>query len=187
MLLRMPALKFVRQERFCQLVKQGIPPFRAYAAAGYQPNNGAPYRFAENVRVKRRIAELNKVLAVKTRVTIETVTSQIVADRDFAIQQKQPATALAASVALGKLHGMFVDRSESGAPGEFAGLQSIEEVLARVREELGEETAALLAKALSRPEGEIIDQPAAPAGDQSSGEAERSLALFRSRPKVRRN
>jgi hypothetical protein len=187
MLHRMPALKSIRQERFALLVFKGVPPYRAYPEAGYRQHPAAPYRLCENVRVKNRIAELRRQIAVKSRVTVETIASQIAADRDFAIQQKQPATALAASVALGKLFGMFVDRSESGAPGEFAGLTSAEEVLAKVREELGDETAVLLAKALARQDGvgEIIDQ--APATDSNVGEAERSLALFRSRQKSRRN
>jgi hypothetical protein len=185
----MPALKSVRQERFCMLIKQGIPPYRAYPAAGYRPDNGAPYRLSENVRIKQRLRELTKSFAMKTRVTVEAIASQIAADRDFAIQQKQPATALAASVALGKLFGMFVDRKESGGPGDFAGLQSTEEVLAKVRLELGEETAALLARALARQDGNdvIIDQSAATESqrDYSSGEADKSLALFRTKRRGR--
>src|SRR5882724_7681037 len=73
----MPALARPRQERFCQLVKRGIPPFRAYPMAGYRPNNGAPYRLAENVRVKRRLAELTRHIAMKTRVTIESITQEL--------------------------------------------------------------------------------------------------------------
>jgi hypothetical protein len=53
-------------------------------------------------------------------------------------------------LAKGKLHGLIVDRKESGAPGDFAGLTSADEVLALVKTELGEETAALLAAALAR-------------------------------------
>ena len=47
---------------------------------------------------------------------------------------------------------MLVDRKEQGQPGDFAGLQSADEVLALVRAELGDETAALLAKALGKQE-----------------------------------
>src|SRR5260370_28308381 len=80
----MPALTNARQERFCQLVKQGVPPYRAYPAAGYQANNGAPYRLAENVRVKRRLTELTRHIAVKTRVTIESLTQELDEARELA-------------------------------------------------------------------------------------------------------
>jgi hypothetical protein len=155
----MPALANARQERFCQLVKQGIPPYRAYPAAGYQPNNGAPYRLAENVRVKRRLAELTKGLAMKTRVTVETLTAELDEARELAARVDQPSAMTAATIAKGKLHGLIVDRKESGAPGDFAGLQSAAEVLALVTTELGAETAALLAKALGK---QAASEPEAP-------------------------
>lgn len=148
----MPALKSVRQERFCMLIKQGIPPYRAYPMAGYRPHHDSPYRLRENAGVKQRLNEITKALAMKTKVSVESIATQLVADREFAIAMKQPATAHAATVSLGKLHGMFVDRSESGAPGEFAGLTSAAEVLALVTAELGEETARILGEALDRRE-----------------------------------
>jgi hypothetical protein len=183
----MPALKKHRQERFCLLIIQGVPPYRAYPLAGYRPDNGAPYRLSENARIKSRIAELTRQIAVKTRVTVETIAAQLVEDRDFAIRMKQPGAAHAATVSLAKLHGLMIDRKETGAPGDFSNLTSADEVLALVRAELGDETATLLAKALDRQDGVIIDQPAAATGDHSSGEADKSLALFRTRPKARRN
>ena len=55
----------------------------------------------------------------------------------------------AATIAKGKLHGLMVERKESGQPGDFAGLQSAADVLALVRAELGDETAALLSASSS--------------------------------------
>jgi len=146
----MPELKNIRQERFCALVVQGIPPYRAYPMAGYRANDGSPYRLQGNARVQHRQNEIIEALGMKTHVTVETIAKQFNEDRDFAIAQKQPATAHAASVSLAKLHGLMVERKESGAPGEFAGLTSADEVLALIRAELGEEAAELLSKALER-------------------------------------
>ena len=143
----MPTELKPRQERFCQLVRQGIVPYRAYPLAGYQPNNGAPYRLAENVRVKARLAELTKAFAMKTRVTVETISEQLDEDRLFAKAVNQAGPALQATVAKAKLHGLIVDRKETGAPGDFAGLQE-QDVIALVRKELGEQAAALLVSAL---------------------------------------
>ena len=146
----MAPLKSVRQERFCQLVKQGVPPLRAYASAGYQANNGAPYRLAENVRIKARIAELTRSFAVKTRVTVESLTSEFDRAIELAEETKNPSALTAAVVAKGKLHGHMVDRKETGAPGEFAGLTTTAEIVAKAREELGDAAAEMLLAVLDK-------------------------------------
>jgi hypothetical protein len=53
-----------------------------------------------------------------------------------------------------KLCGLLVDRKESGQPGDFAELQSADEVLALIRRELGDATATALAAALAQQDGE---------------------------------
>lgn len=146
----MPALTNARQERFCQLVKQGLPPFRAYPAAGYNAHPGAPYRLCDNVRVKRRLAEITKGLAMKTRVTVESLTQELDEARELAARVDQPSAMTAATIAKGKLHGLMVERKESGQPGDFAGQQSAADVMAAVEAELGKEAAALLTAALAR-------------------------------------
>lgn len=159
----MPALINQRQERFCQLVKQGVPPIRAYPMAGYNEHESAPYRLCGNVRIKRRIAELTKGLAMKTRVTVESVTTDLRRIAEGAEADKQFGAAKGAVETMAKLHGLLVDRKESGGPGEFAGLTSAEDVLALVRTELGDDTAAVLAAALARQdkaEEQEAEQPA---------------------------
>jgi hypothetical protein len=146
----MPALTNQRQERFCQLIKQGVPPYRAYPLAGYNANNGAPYRLAENVRIKRRLNELTRSLAVKTRVTVESITEELDAIRDGANAALQFGAAKGAVETKAKLHGLLIERKEAGAPGDFAGLQSVDDVLALVKAELGDETATVLASVLAR-------------------------------------
>jgi hypothetical protein len=145
----MPALKNARAERFCQLVAQGIVPFKAFPMAGYKPDNAHPYRLAENGRVKQRLAELHKGLAMKTRVTVESISEQLDDDRAFAQRVDQAGPALNATIAKAKLHGLIVDRKESGAPGDFAAQNSETDIIALVRQELGEQAAALLVSALA--------------------------------------
>jgi hypothetical protein len=55
-------------------------------------------------------------------------------------------------VAKAKLHGLIVDRKESGAAGDFASLQTADEVMALVRAELGDAAAAALAAAMAQRE-----------------------------------
>jgi hypothetical protein len=66
--------------------------------------------------------------------------------------------------------GLIVDRKESGQPGDFAQLQSIDDVLAAVRQELGEGAAAALVASL-----EQQDAPATSSSDLTKLDAERDL------------
>jgi hypothetical protein len=146
----MPALANPRQERFCQLVKQGVPPYRAYPMAGYNAHESAPSRLCGNVRVKRRLNELTRHIAMKTRVTVESITEELDRIRDGAEGALQYGAARSAVETKAKLHGLLVERKETGQPGDFSGQQSAAEVLAVVEAELGKETAALLTAALAR-------------------------------------
>lgn len=89
---------------------------------------------------------------MKTRVTVESITAQLDEDRDLAQRVEQPGAAIQATVAKAKLHGLLVDRKETGAPGEFAQMQTQEQVLDAIRAELGEEAADALAAVLGKPE-----------------------------------
>lgn len=142
----MPALTNQRQERFCQLLKQGIPRYRAYPLAGYSPDRRAPYRLSETSRIKARVAELTRHIAVKTRVTVESISDDLDRITAGAEASEQWAAAKGAVETKAKLHGLLIDRKEAGAPGDFAGLQSAAEVIAVVEKEFGAEaTAALMA------------------------------------------
>ena len=95
---------------------------------------------------------------MKTRVTVESLTADLDRIMEKAEAAAQFGAARSAVDTKAKLHGLLVDRKESGAPGEFAGLQSEADVLARVRAELGEDAAVALAKALERTsENELLE------------------------------
>jgi hypothetical protein len=56
-----------------------------------------------------------------------------------------------------KLHGLLIDRKESGAPGDFQGDQTREAVLARLATELGDDVAALVAAKLAERDVESLN------------------------------
>jgi hypothetical protein len=89
----------------------------------------------------------------------------LAADRALARDLGQPSAAIAATQLTAKLVGLLVDRKEQGQPGEFAGLQSAEEVLALIKRELGDETAAALTAALAQQDS-AQDQAAEPEPEQ---------------------
>ena len=144
----MGALRNQRQERFVQLVKQGIPPYRAYPQAGYQPHESAPYRLCGNVRVKERMDEITRELAMKTRVTVASITAELDEAAALAKRIDQPSAMTQAIIAKAKLHGLLIERKEAGAPGDFAAARTEAEVLEQVRNDLGEAAAELLGQLL---------------------------------------
>jgi hypothetical protein len=141
--------------------------------AGYKPDEGAPYRLSGNVRVKRRIAELTKGLAMKTRVTVESITAELDAAQELARRVEQPGAAIQAIATKAKLHGLLIDRKETGQPGEFQAAKSAGEVLDAVRSELGEDAARALAAlvGLAKPD----DKPALPELDASERPVDSNL------------
>lgn len=162
----MPALANLRHERFCRAFIKTNVAARAYLKAGYETTtrgslDTAASRLLRHVKVKRRLTELKQQMADRNRITVDSLLQDLADDRKLARTLGQPSAAIAATQLSAKLVGLLVDRKESGQPGDFAGLQSASEVLALVRAELGEETAALLSAALER-RGE---EPSAPAPD----------------------
>jgi hypothetical protein len=153
----MPALTNPRHERFARaFMKCGVAA-RAYLKAGYQPVtrsglDAAACRLARSRKVKVRINELRQQMADRNRITVDSLLQDLADDRKLARDLGQPSAAIAATQLSAKLVGLLVERKEQGQPGDFAGLQSAAEVLALVKTELGDETAALLAAALERRE-----------------------------------
>lgn len=97
-------------------------------------------------------------MATRNRITVDSLLDDLQADRALARELGQTAAAIQATQLSAKLVGLLVDRKESGAPGDFASLQSRDEVLAVLRTELGENAARLLSAALS----ETLTDSAAP-------------------------
>lgn len=82
----------------------------------------------------------------RSDITIEKLLSDAEDARKLALSINQPSAATGAGQLQAKLVGLLVDRKETGAPGDFAGLTTPDEVIAATRLELGEEAAqALLA------------------------------------------
>ncbi len=94
--------------------------------------------------------ELRGQLAKRNAVTLDTLLDDLAADRALARELGQPAAAITATMNQARLVGLLVERKESGQPGDFAGIQSEEDILAMVRAELGKEASDMLQAALER-------------------------------------
>lgn len=164
----MPALKNPRHERFAQGLHKLGNARQAYREAGYHakqgatPRQSAPLdrcatRLSKHVQVKQRLSELTAMATKRHEITVDSLLEDLEADRSLAHAEGQSGAAVGATMAKARLLGLIVDRKESGAPGEFANLQSVQEVVALIRRELGDREADALAALLQS------DAPATPA------------------------
>lgn len=133
-----------RQERFVQLVTRGIPPWRAYEQAGYRHHESAPYRLCGSERVKQRMAELTAEMARETKVSVQSITRELDEIAAGAVADRQWSAAKGAVETKARLHGLLIERRETGAPGEFAEAKNEAEVVAAIREQLGDAAAEAL-------------------------------------------
>ncbi len=150
----------VRQQRFVtEYMRTGIAA-RAYRLAGYQNStrnalDSAASQLLRNIKIKRELKRRKREMLKRSDITIEKLLSDAEDARLLALRIDQPSAATGAATLQARLVGLLVDRKESGAPGEFAGLTSPEAVIEAIRLELGEDAAralqALVAKASPPP------------------------------------
>ena len=98
----------------------------------------------------------------KHEITVDSLLHDLAEDRALARETKQVSAAIAATQLSAKLVGLLIDRKESGQPGDFSDLTTADEILARVRADLGDEMADAITAALTKAEPPAIveDLPA---------------------------
>lgn len=106
-----------KQERFVLLIVKGETQSRAYEQAGYSVKSlkvaaTNASNLMKNPNVVGRIAEIQGALAVRTIVTLDGLTMQLDEIRKKAIANDSYGPAVAAVVAIAKLHGFMVERQE---------------------------------------------------------------------------
>jgi len=102
-------------------------------------------------------------MTYKTKISLESLLNDLAEDRQLARSLGQASAAIQATQTAAKLVGLMVERKESGAPGDFASLGTVDEIVAKVRSELGEQAALLLQGALEKPGPESDAQADIPA------------------------
>lgn len=138
----MPVLANPRWERFAQCIVQGLAKNgeaysqgRAYSAAGYNVTNtnsqdAAASRLLRKVRpILDRVRELQYAAARRTNVTVATIIEELEEARDIATSEKQAAPMVAATSAKAKILGLQIDRTEQGKPGDFASVQTTDDIV----------------------------------------------------------
>ena len=136
----MPALPNPKREAFCQHRIKGKTKDEAYAAAGYKPSRQSAHRMSTNADIQVRMMELQEGVSEKFEITIELIARRLEEDRAFAKECKVPSAAVAATVALAKLGGLFVEKATVNVTHSYSTM---------TEEELRFEIAAITAEARS--------------------------------------
>ena len=108
----MPVLSNPRWERFAQELAQGKSANEAYVEAGYKENRHNAAALARSQHISTRLQELQERGAAKVEITQARLLEMLEEDRDLARSLKQTSAAVAASTAIGKLFGLFVEKTE---------------------------------------------------------------------------
>lgn len=118
----MPVLSNPKHEHFAQLRAKGAAAAEAFVEAGYRPNRGNAVRLKTNERVEARVAELLARGQARHDVTLDTITEKLVRAYNMAASQEKAGEMNTAAMSLAKLHGLLIDRKETGKPGDFDNL-----------------------------------------------------------------
>jgi hypothetical protein len=187
----MPALKNVKHELFAQRIatspKTGLSQGQCYEAAGFKTNgrsaDACAARLLTVANVQARIAELIEPTVRKTRATVDSLATQFDAVFDGAMGSAQFGAAGSAAAAKAKLLGFMREKIEVGSPGEFAAMNTVEQVVDAMLLLFDDPREALdgMRKLVEMAEERVANM-ATPFDAKSRArpsEADRSLALLR--------
>lgn len=171
-----PRLTNPRHERFVrEYIKHGVAS-KAYELAGFESTTSGSARakasrLLTHANVKRRLAEHHNMTLKRHEITVDTLLADLESDRALAHCEGQGSAAVQATMAKARLLGLIVDRKETGKPGEFEGMNTVDEVLQAVRTELGDKVADALASELAAQPAEQVSKRtrAAPKAPTNSG------------------
>lgn len=111
----MPALSNPKHERFAQALAKGKTQAEAYKEAGYSPSEPNASRLRSNDKVQARLAELQERAAIRTEITVASITDRLLAIATLAENVKDAPMLQAARASLmdaAKLNGLVVDKSD---------------------------------------------------------------------------
>jgi|SRR6185312_11205435 len=138
----MPVLSNAKQERFCQELAKGKTADEAYVLAGYKENRGNASTLKSNQIISARIAEILERAASRVEVTVSSITERLIRISEMAEAIGEPAglsVARQAAMDTAKLHGLIVDKKETGKPGDFSRMDEheLDDFIAREKIALG--------------------------------------------------
>ena len=107
-----------KQEAFCLAYIETGNASEAYRL-NYNAENQKPEtinrnakKLMDNNKIVARLGELQTAHAERHNVTVDCLTTELIADRALARANKQPGAAITATMSIAKLHGLDVNRAK---------------------------------------------------------------------------
>lgn len=119
----MPVLPNAKHERFAQELAKGKSATEAYVLAGYKANDGNAATLKGNQSISERVTELLERSAIRAEVSVASITERLIRISEKGEAIGEPAglsVARQAAMDAAKLHGLIVEKKETGRPGDFA-------------------------------------------------------------------
>lgn len=144
----MPELKNARWERFARAIVLGMDSQKdAYMQAGYSAHKGnsseaAASRLLRTVKpVIDRVRELHEEqktkLAERNRFTIETIARRMALASTIAEEDRNANAITTSEIAIARLLGIQVDRTEVGQPGDFSQVNTSQDMAKKLLADTG--------------------------------------------------
>ena len=169
-------LKNPKHELFAQELASGTNASQAYRNAGFSDSRANACRLQQDERIRQRVGELLEERRKQHAKASEKAVQKLGLDRQWVlsklvenVERGLQARAVLddegkpigeyrydggvvnrALELLGVEQGMFIKRTETGQPGDFADLTSVDAIMARVRADLGDEMADAITQALAK-------------------------------------
>jgi hypothetical protein len=193
----MPVLRNPKHEQFVQFIVQGAKlgwtQGESYQRAGYKASgHGAEVnaaRLLKKAAIQDRLAELAAPAVKRTKITLDSLIDQFDAVFDGAMADKQFGAAGSAATVKSKLIGFLRDRVEVGGPGSFDACETVDDVVDKLLDDIGDAPDALevldniRARVEQRAAAAAQDVTPEPPRDIAGGEAEKALVYLGRRPK----
>src|SRR6266498_2975846 len=145
----MPVLSNHRWELFAQQLSAGKTATEALKLAGYPPNSHNSSRMKKNEKVMKRIEELQSrnlqiqdkavemaAAPIAEQVAPSRIAAQLAKAYQIAEKHERPADMVAATIAMAKFSGQWIERSEVAQTNEFQGMSLVDmkrELITRAR------------------------------------------------------
>jgi hypothetical protein len=145
----MPQLKNVKYETFCQHIatspKTRLSQGECYTKAGFKTDgrsaDACAARLLTVANVQARIAELMQPAAKKVQASLESLLDRLETNIEAAAASGQHGAVNGSLRLMAELRGMLIQRTEVGAPGDFAGIETVADVAGAMLREMDAATA----------------------------------------------
>jgi phage terminase small subunit len=98
-----------KQKRFCIEYIKDLNATQAYIRAGYSSSGAGQSgeRLLKNAEISNEVKALQREMREKNKVSVDTIVTELMADREKAREQGSYSVAVKATMEIARLHGLY--------------------------------------------------------------------------------